>query len=234
MLYIGGNVELNVREITDCETLVVIKRTTNILIYIHMLNRFLRKRTDDSKKVNQPSIDLNKIYPIIKGKTSNGTTPDLENIDEPINVEFVDNLLIYFALDKDDSFAYINKNDLKNIGKQLDEIKTIAIDNLIQYFSRKGVSIEGDENMLMVKFDHNMESSLLLVDSLWTQIIATLNDELIIAVPSRELLLITTKSNDTAINQLREGAIDLYSSGRYKLTQNLLIKCLDGTLKRYK
>lgn len=198
-----------------------------------MLNKIFGKRIDDSKKKNQPTIDLNKIYPIIKGKTSNGTTPGLENIDEPVNVELVDNLSICFALDKGDSFEYINKKDLKNIDKQLDEIKTIAIDNLVQYFNRKGVSIEGDENMLMVKFDHNMESSLLLVDSLWTQIIARLKDELIIAVPSRELLLITTKSNDTAINQLREGAIDLYSSGRYKLTQNLLIKCLDGTLKRY-
>lgn len=198
-----------------------------------MLSKLFGKKTDDLKRENRQNIDLNLVFPIIKGKNSNGTTSGLENIEEPLNIEFVDNLFIYFAVDKGDSFAYLNKTDLKDLGIQLEELKARAIDNLIQSFNKKGVSIEGDENMLMIKFDQNMESSLLLVETLWTQVIAKLKENIIIAVPSRELLIITTESNKNAINQLREGAADLYSSGRYKLTQNLLIKRLDGTLKKY-
>ena len=200
-----------------------------------MFRNFFRKST--SEPLKNISLDLSKVFPIIKGKISTAEIADnkmdMSGTKDPISLELVDNLFIFFAIDKGEHFEYLNQSDLINCNKSIQEIRDLSITNLVRYYNEKGVSIEGDENMLMIKFDHNMESSLLLIDTLWTQLIVKLQDNLVIAVPSREILLITKASNSNSIAQLKEGAIDLYASGRHKLTENLLLRKLEGSLSKY-
>ncbi|WP_341225801.1 DUF1444 family protein [uncultured Arcticibacterium sp.] len=189
-------------------------------------NLFSKKREDELT----PQIDLTKILPIIKG-----TQPELDSnvdVEAPINRPLIDNLHVFYALNGENELKYINESMLKAIGKSEAELDSLVINNLQEYVKSKGVNIDGDENLQMIKLDQVIESSLLLYDGLWTKFCIDYQDDIVIAVPSREILIITLASNEVGINQLKAGAIDLFNSGQYKLTSNLLLKRLDGTFKK--
>ena len=177
-----------------------------------------------------PKMDLSKIFPILKGKLNNSAT----NTDaaEPVSIPLIDNIDIVFALDKGEHLEFINDATLKGLKLSLEELRSLSIENLKKYVNIKGISIEGDENIQMIKLDRVLESSLILYDELWTKFCIDYSDDIVISIPSRELLLISLASNETGGIQLKEGAKDLYLNGHYKLTPNLFIRRLDGTFKK--
>ncbi|MCP9768620.1 DUF1444 family protein [Lacihabitans sp. LS3-19] len=187
----------------------------------------LFKKKDGS---HVPEIDLNKIFPILKGKLTNSLTNSV--VGEPISIQLFDDIDILFAIDKGEQFEFINETTLIALKINKDELRSIAIENLKKYVNLKGINIEGDENIQMIKLDRVLESSLILYDELWTKFCIDYSDDIVISIPSRELLLISLASNPTGIQQLKEGAQDLFQNGHYKLTENLFIKRLDGTLKK--
>ncbi|UKN03800.1 DUF1444 family protein [Paracrocinitomix mangrovi] len=168
--------------------------------------------------------NLQRIFPIIKAQLGGGTSAGLENISQPISEHLVDNLHIYFAEDTGSQFEYLNEESLKDLQKNIAQIKEIALANLENYANKTGISIEGDDNLQMVKLDRNLEASLILMESLWSQVLAKYNDNAIVAIPSRELLIIGPASNSTSLSQLTQGANDLFNSGEYKLSPKVFLK----------
>lgn len=189
-------------------------------------NLFSKNRNEETI----PQIELKKILPIIKGAQS-----DLDSnieVEVPVSRPLIDNLHVFYAINEENELKYINGSTLKGIGKTTEELDSIALTNLQQYVNSKGINIDGDENLQMIKLDQVIESSLLLYDELWTKFCIDYRDDIVIAVPSREILIMTLASNEVGVNQLKAGAMDLFNSGRYKLTSNLLLKRLDGTFKK--
>ena len=182
---------------------------------------FIKTVDQDSKKKDH---DLQRIYPIIKANSGGGTSAGLEDISQPISEHLVDNLHIYFAEDTGSQFEYLNEDSLRSLKKNTAQIKEIALANLESYASKTGISIEGDDNLQMVKLDRNLEASLILMESLWSQILTKYNDNAIVAIPSRELLIIGPASNSTSLSQLTQGATDLFNNGQYKLSPKVFLK----------
>ncbi len=175
-------------------------------------------------------IDLTKIYPILKGKSADKDSMPIKNIEEPISERLTDSVSVYYGIDKGDHIEYINRSMLKSIGKSQGELHKLSLTNFTNHVNSKGINLEGDENIQMIKLDQNMESSLLLYDELWVQFINDYDDDIVISVPSREIILMSLASNKTGIGQLIIGAKELYESGRYKVTTELFLRKRDSKL----
>lgn len=182
------------------------------------------------KGLNRSQIDQNKIYPILKGKYKLKGSIPIEGVDEPISKQLTDSVSIYYGLDKENQFEYINQSTLNSLGITDPELHKLSLTNFANHVKSKGINLEGDENIQMIKLDQNMESSLLLYNELWTKFCADYDDNIVISIPSREIILMSLASNKTGIEQLIEGSKELYSSGRYKITTELFLRKRDGGL----
>lgn len=192
-----------------------------------MLKKLFGKK---DKRQNFNPIDLTKIYPILKGKNTNKASTPVSNVEEPINERLTDLVSVFYGIDKGDQIEYINQSMLKSIGKSQSDLHQLSLSNFTNHVKSKGINLEGDENLQMIKLDQNMESSLLLYDELWVKFCNDYDDDIVIAVPSREVILMSLASNKTGIEQLIGGAKELYGSGQYKVTTELFLRKRNGKL----
>ena len=72
--------------------------------------------------------------------------------------------------------------------------------------------------------DGTYESSLILFDDLWTDGRLDVRGEIVMAVPSRELLLVTGTGNEEGMARLKEVAEEVHREGApYRLSKSLFV-----------
>jgi hypothetical protein len=138
----------------------------------------------------------------------------------------VQGLNLLYAVDKDYGYEIIQAGKLIEWGITEDELHATAIDNLNNLLLTE-LKIHGDSNRLMLTVNGNLEAGIVLVDYLWDQIESQIQDVPVIAVPSRDVLLITGVHKKEHIVSIREKAKEIYESGDYPLS-DLLYKRENG------
>jgi len=76
------------------------------------------------------------------------------------------------------------------------------------------------------------EASLLLLEDLWAGDKPKVDGDYVVAVPSRDVLLITGSRNQEGLAKLRELAEEIATTGSYALTSELFIR-RNGAFRRY-
>lgn len=65
------------------------------------------------------------------------------------------------------------------------------------------------------------EASLILLPSIWTKENFPVDGDFIVAIPTRDLLMITGSKNKEGIDKLKEIVNDAYTNGNYQVSSNL-------------
>ena len=81
----------------------------------------------------------------------------------------------------------------------------------------------GDAGIYMVLAGGDYEASLLAVDSLWNHERFDVDGDIVVAIPNRDVLLITGSNNTAGIDKLRETALKSRETGSYPLTSELFV-----------
>lgn len=68
------------------------------------------------------------------------------------------------------------------------------------------------------------ESSLLLMDRVWNKEELRISGDIIVAIPSRETLLVADDNNEKALAQIRKEAKEIVASAAYRLTDTLFVR----------
>lgn len=121
-----------------------------------------------------------------------GVPPDKRPLTAPLCGE----LLVTYAFDLPDSFMMATPGMLAQAGIGSDEVAGLALANLKrtlpapQFFAkdRCGLAHTGD----------NLEATLLLVDSVWTEMAGNFNGDILVTVPRRDRLLLCDSADAQA------------------------------------
>jgi uncharacterized protein YtpQ (UPF0354 family) len=174
------------------------------------------------------AIDTKRIVPVIKDKaylqevkdSLKARGADVSKMNQVFE-EYNSELVIVYAEDTPSSMRYFNVDDLKKTGLQRSDLRPLAVKNLLRLVP--DIKIQGSDGTYMVTAGGDYEACLLLSRSLWEGGQMKVDGEYVVAIPSRDLLLVTGSDNKAGIQKLREIAAKMAKEASHGLTPLLFV-----------
>ncbi|MGE3315822.1 MAG: DUF1444 family protein [Planctomycetaceae bacterium] len=179
-----------------------------------------------NKKKSPPKLVASDVVPRIKHRNfldfiaSAGMPREQEPYTEPL----VGDLLVTYAFDLPEEFQMVRKIDLTELGIVPSQLRSIAVANLK---SRVGMGgYQGDPPVLRVGLGKNFDACTLLYDDLWTMLSEKIPPEIVVGVPHRDVVLLTTTaSTKGGLEQIRAMVNQLYAQDEvHGLTRDLFVR----------
>lgn len=187
----------------------------------------------DDKKIHVSRVvpvikDVDYLRDIQKGTAERGTkwTKHKLPAHEPYNTD----LVILYAEDSARNIRYLTEEDLNGLGLSKNLRRARAVENLSAMIP--SVKAHGGNGIYMLTAAGTYESSLLLFDRIWRAGQLKVRGELVVAIPSRSLLLVTGSKDPSGIKKVREMAAEELAAAAYHLTHRLFVY-RDGTFVRF-
>ncbi|MGM8363833.1 DUF1444 family protein [Flavobacterium sp. ARAG 55.4] len=173
----------------------------------------------DSLYNPKETLKISDVLPVIKDERF------IQSIIE-INPEFEKNhtyekynneLYIFYVEDTETNINYLTQEDFEKLNVNIEELRKIAIQNL-----SNSIEIEkhGENGYYILLVDGNYESSLILLD-IWYKENFDVNGEIVIGIPSRDLLIITGKNDSKNIERLSKKIIEINEHGDHIVSNKL-------------
>ena len=183
--------------------------------------------------VDNGKISINNIVPVIKPikyldeiNSLNKDGKEFPMITEKYN----DQLIIAYGQDSKNSIKYLTEDDFKKLSISRDSLKVVALKNLDKILP--SIQRQGDSGLYMISAGGDYEASLILLTSIWTKENFPVDGDFIIAIPNRDLLMVTGSKNKTGINKIKEIAEDSYKTGNYQVSDHLY-KLTKGIFRQF-
>jgi len=178
-------------------------------------------------------LDRTRIVPVIKdrpwldeirGKVLAQTpnAPDLAV--EDFNKE----LVIVYALDDPNRMRYLTTQE--DFGLSRTELRALAVENLKRVLPK--IELRGDDEVMLMSAGGNYEASLLLIDDIWSSGQVKVNGDIVVAIPTRDVLLVTGSRNRAGLKRVRELTAKFVAQGPYELTDTLF-RYRDGRFTKF-
>ena len=190
------------------------------------IDQVLIKFTQNANQLYKESkeVDVSKIVPIIKSpefivevKKLIGTTDSSKSL--PIFEKYNDDLLIVYAEDSEKGISYFTQDNFKKLHISQDSISALALNNLDGILTK--VEITGDKGRYMVAAGGAYEASLLLLNSVWSKKNFPVKGDIVVAIPNRDILLITGSDDKVNLDWMKTRAQESYDSGAYQISPSL-------------
>jgi len=190
-----------------------------------VIERYVASIAEQQRRMTA-KVDRARIVPVVKDRQwliemqqqdpkQNGAA----RISEPYN----DDLVVLYAEDTPHNIRYLVPNELAEAGVTRTELRALAVANLRKLLPR--IEIRREPLVSMVVADGNYESSLLLLDEIWSkgEVPARVDGEVVIAIPARGVLLFTGSRNQPGLARLRALATNAAKTSTYRLTDALFV-----------
>jgi len=194
---------------------------------------FLKKlfgKTSSGDKGNliQESIIVShrgKIYPWIKvfwtADDDPRNTPikiEFKGDESPIKKNWLGDLAILYVADMGNSFQVLLERDLpKDVTRE--ELHQLAVDNLSRDIEFKLLDTNFGGHGLIAGGDH--EAGSICVPHLWDWLAEHLNDNLIVGIPAKDLVLMVPESEEDKVTNLKIFVHEIFKGGERLLTRNI-------------
>ena len=193
-----------------------------------ILERYARATLETVRHSDDDSIDPDRVVPIIKDAAyleevraslaeggSNGPIPMHFEVLNP-------QLHIFYAEDTQLNLRYLSLKNLQEAGLEPKDLRVRAVANLRNLLTE--VELREGEAVHMISAGGTFEASLLLLDDLWENFDLPLVGAPVVALPSRELLLVTGAEDEAGLAALREVAAKAAAEASYRLTPDLFLR----------
>ena len=191
-----------------------------------VITRFI---SDDLEyiKSQHSAVDRTRIVPVIKDRPwleetrqallSRGT----KEVPEPVYEDFSPDLIILYAEDSPKNIRYLTPKDLEALKIEKKDLRSLACENLKRVIPK--IERHGTNGLYMLTAGGDYEASLLLLDSLWNNSQMPVQGEILVAIPTRDLLLVTGTGHPEAVEKVKQMANKSFEEGSYRLTPKLFI-----------
>jgi uncharacterized protein YtpQ (UPF0354 family) len=168
-------------------------------------------------------LDRARIVPVIKDRkwlsdlqqTLKAQGKEQEHLSESFN----DELIIVYAEDDPTRMRYLTADE--DIGVSRTELRALAIENLRRILPK--IEMRAGDHVFLVAAGGDYEASLLLLDDVWSGGQIKVNGDIVVAIPARDVLLVTGSRDRTGVRKVRELATKLVAEGPYGLTDPLFV-----------
>jgi uncharacterized protein YtpQ (UPF0354 family) len=176
------------------------------------------KETDATHPIFQTHKD--KIYPWVKVIFNDGTPAQIElkGEDELVSRQWLGDLIISYAFDMGDRFQLIHKRDLpKDVTDE--QLHQIAVENLGRDIEYKLHDTNFGAHGLIAGGNH--EAGSICLSGIWDWLAEHLNDNLIVAIPAKDLVMMVPEKDPDKINNLKIFVHQIFQKGEKLLTRNI-------------
>ena len=200
------------------------RHLTTILLIMGFIN--WTGLTGQNKKSAKPTDvkwnDLkDRIYPMLKQTIPTDTAPviELKDNEKPIFTDFIADIHIVYLIDFESFFTYVNQWQLTKWNVTKDSLTKTALINL-DNLANGQAQFHGDSTYAMITLNGNIEASLILSDKFWPNIYDIVkSNDLIIGIPTRDVLLVTHLNCADGIEKLRQGVKQTYEQGDHVISK---------------
>lgn len=192
---------------------------------------------ESQSALNEP-VNLSRIVPVIKDvsfvremrETALASGGSEEEWQPPAHEPYNADLLILFAEDTDVSVRYLNQEHLKEIDFPTADRRAKSIKNLKALLPK--IEAQGADGTYMLSAGGYYEASLLLFDDIWQSGQLPVKGELVVAVPARDILVITGSDDPAGLEIMGRIVSDVIANATYTITDQLFVY-RDGRFIRF-
>jgi uncharacterized protein YtpQ (UPF0354 family) len=213
------------------------RQLTTILLIMGLLNwtGLFAQDKQSIKSSDVKWIDVkDKIFPMLKQtvfETDTNEIIKLKENDKPVFDNYLADVHIVYLIDFDSFFTYVNQGQLIKWNVSKDSLNKTAMLNLDNLANGRA-QFHGDSTYAMIILNGNFEASLMLSDRFWPNISDIVKyDELIIGIPTRDVLLVTHSNSPDGLEKLRQGVKQTYEQGDHVITKWTFIRKNDKWIK---
>jgi uncharacterized protein YtpQ (UPF0354 family) len=147
------------------------------------------------------------IVPVIKDRLYLEQAEELLNKSEKktklVYEKLNNTLYVFYAFDTPTSIRYMTEDDLRDIGIKESELRDLSKSNLKK--SIPDLELEGDPAALsMLVADGTYEASFILFDEIWTKEQFPVKGNIVVYIPTRDVVLITGSEDDANLAKVRD------------------------------
>lgn len=164
-------------------------------------------------------LDEERILPVVKDRRF------IQSLEE-INADFEGNhiyefyseeLIIFYVEDRENSIHYISKDNLEEINFSTENLREKALENLSNNFEMKR---HGENGYFMLTAGGNYESSLILLN-IWNHENFLVDGNIVIGIPSRDVLLITGSKDSKNLHRLYDSVKTINETGDHIVSDKI-------------
>lgn len=174
------------------------------------------------KEMPAARLDRSRIVPVIKDRAWLDELRKLFQAQgvnsEPVFEDFNKELIIVYAEDSKTRTRYLNTAE--DIGDR-NALRALAIENLRRIVPKFEQRVN-DAGFSLVSAGGDYEPSLLLLDDVWSSGQIKVEGDIVVAIPARDVLLITGSRNRKGLKAVRSLNGDL-TKGAHRLTETLFV-----------
>jgi len=167
-------------------------------------------------------ININRIVPIIKPndyfeqlKTLGDSTKDYK-VPELVWEKYNEDLIIIYAEDRDDCIHYFNQEEFEQLNIDRNTLLEKSIKNLNNVIPK--IEKIGENGDFVLVAGGCYETSLILMQTIWTNENFEVDGDIIIAIPNRDLVFITGSNNKRSIEKLQKTIPENYMNGNHSIS----------------
>lgn len=171
--------------------------------------------------------DASLIVPVIKGYVPpSDDVIDLSPEASLISSDLVGDLRVFYAFDLPGYFEYVSEHDRRRLQLDSGGLRELSVRNLVRRRSKPEI-LRPSDAAVMLRLDGDLEASLLLHDSLWLHLARTNAGETIVAVPTRDVVVVSGTGVTGGVETLRRAVKRSWehpSDRKLLLTRSLLVR----------
>ena len=186
-----------------------------------------------SAEILDRNLPANLIVPRIVLDLPMVVKPDLvlSGDNTPVEQKLVADLSIAYAFDLPQCFRMVAQRDLVRLGLNQQSIHSLALTNLQERVADADI-LELDDNIFTLSCGRNNEAAMIVLDPVWTQAVSMVQGDLVVAVPSRDIVMFTGAENRDGLRIMRSRVSQLLEQGDHTLTRHFLIRA-ERNWRRY-
>lgn len=170
------------------------------------------------------ALDRARIVPVVKDRQwlldSHAALKARGAAQEHLFDELNGELVIVYAEDSPGATRYLMSTE--NIGGGRDGLRELATENLVRLLPKIEMRTH-DDLFSIVSAGGDYEASLLLIDGIWSGGQIKVDGDIVVAVPAKDVLLITGSRNRKGLAAVRALAAKLAAQERYRITATLFV-----------
>lgn len=162
------------------------------------------------------AVDPSRIFPVVRSEEFYNGVTELDA--EVLAQRYNEDLMILFVEDTETSMSYLSEGSIEGLVAQ-DTLLQFALRNLVA--NLPDVEKHGDGPVYMLTAGGDYEASLMLLASVWERDNLPAEGDIIVAVPNRDLLLVTDSKSPDGVAKLAELTKKQYEEGSHSVSPNL-------------
>ena len=194
-----------------------------------VIERFVTAYLESFESLNGEigEVDRSRIVPVIKDapwleETRQAMlTRGAKETPEHVWEEFCPGLILVYAEDSPKNIRYLRPEDLETAKIERAELRKLASENLERLLPK--IELRGTNGLYMITAGGDYEASLLVLDSIWNGGEMEVKGDVVVAIPTRDLLLVTGSADTKGIAEVREMVKQAIAEGSYRLTEKLFV-----------